>query len=544
MIHCSRPGFSVAATPSRIPRKSELIYDVGSANVASMDRLKQIESFAAVATKGSLTAAANAEGVAPAVIGRRIDALEERLGVKLLVRTTRRITLTHEGSAFLEDCQRLLAELANAEASVSAGGVKASGHLRITAPAGFGRRHVAPLVPKFLRAAPRRERVAEPVATASSTSSMKVSTAPCASATCPTRAWSACAWPTTAACAWPRRPTCKRAGTPRAPAELSRHECLMLSARTPARRAAGPSRSTARSSTCGPAAGSIAATARCCTTGALQGLGIAWRSTWEVEHEDRRRAAGRGARRVRRTAQRHLRGVSAAQAPAAARAAVDRLPQAQLRRTRRTGDRTDATPARRLPRHGPRCGPRTCSVAGDLGGVHRLEHCADAPEWRTSPAVLPLASAWHFVVRGSPRRRAVRRHFARVALALHGSRLARRQPFLSPSWSLWHRMAIVSAAARRRRIQGWQRASVAGTRLAHAHDVASRAQSDLLGGIALDACGAAGGRGTGTRDWRRALDARDSQDAPRVRQRFVRGMQAPHQHADERLVEQVARGRR
>src|SRR6478752_1614253 len=114
-----------------------------------MDRLKQIESFAAVATKGSLTAAANAEGVAPAVIGRRIDALEERLGVKLLVRTTRRITLTHEGSAYLEDCQRLLADLANAEASVSAGGVKASGHLRITAPAGFGRRHVAPLVTKF-----------------------------------------------------------------------------------------------------------------------------------------------------------------------------------------------------------------------------------------------------------------------------------------------------------------------------------------------------------------------------------------------------------
>ncbi|MGE5451052.1 MAG: LysR family transcriptional regulator [Acidobacteriota bacterium] len=115
-----------------------------------MDRLKQIETFVAVATKGSLTAAAVAEGIAPAVIGRRIDALEERLGVKLLVRTTRRITLTHEGSAFLEDAQRLLADLANAEASVSAGGVKASGHLRITAPAGFGRRHVAPLVPRFV----------------------------------------------------------------------------------------------------------------------------------------------------------------------------------------------------------------------------------------------------------------------------------------------------------------------------------------------------------------------------------------------------------
>ena len=114
-----------------------------------MDKLKQLESFVSLVARGSLTAAAKSEGVAPAIMGRRLDALEERLGVKLLVRTTRRIALTHEGSAFLEDCQRLLADLANAEASVSAGGVKASGHLRITAPAGFGRRHVAPLVTKF-----------------------------------------------------------------------------------------------------------------------------------------------------------------------------------------------------------------------------------------------------------------------------------------------------------------------------------------------------------------------------------------------------------
>jgi DNA-binding transcriptional LysR family regulator len=119
-----------------------------------MDRFKQIETFAAVAAKGSLSAAAQAEGVAPAVIGRRLDALEERLGVKLLVRTTRRITLTFEGSAFLEDCQRVINDMQNAEASVSAGGVKASGHLRVSAPAGFGRRHVAALVPEFTAAHP------------------------------------------------------------------------------------------------------------------------------------------------------------------------------------------------------------------------------------------------------------------------------------------------------------------------------------------------------------------------------------------------------
>src|SRR3989344_3953328 len=119
-----------------------------------MDKLKAFESFVSVATRGSLTAAAKAEGVAPAIMGRRLDALEEHLGVKLLVRTTRRISLTHEGSAFLEDCQRLLSDVANAEASVSEGGVKATGHLRITAPAGFGRRHVAPLVPRFRSAHP------------------------------------------------------------------------------------------------------------------------------------------------------------------------------------------------------------------------------------------------------------------------------------------------------------------------------------------------------------------------------------------------------
>ncbi|GAB1412347.1 MAG: LysR family transcriptional regulator [Burkholderiales bacterium] len=119
-----------------------------------MSRLKQIETFVSVASRGSLSAAAAAEGVAPGVVSRRLDALEARLGVKLLLRTTRRVTLTFEGSAYLEDCQRILRELGDAEASVSLGGVKARGHLRLSAPAGFGRRHVAPLVMQFLDANP------------------------------------------------------------------------------------------------------------------------------------------------------------------------------------------------------------------------------------------------------------------------------------------------------------------------------------------------------------------------------------------------------
>ena len=142
------PG-PMLATPDRQPLKA-----TPHPALILMDRFKQIETFVAVALRGSLSAAAQAEGVAPAIIGRRIDALEERLGVKLLVRTTRRITLTFEGSAFLEDAQRILNDVANAEASVSLGGIKASGHLRISAPAGFGRRHVAPLVPGFRAAHP------------------------------------------------------------------------------------------------------------------------------------------------------------------------------------------------------------------------------------------------------------------------------------------------------------------------------------------------------------------------------------------------------
>ena len=119
-----------------------------------MDRLKQLETFVAVAMRGSLTAAAVAEGVAPAVISRRLDGLEERLGIKLLVRTTRKLSLTFEGAAYLEDCQRILRELADAEASVTLGSARASGYLRVTAPAGFGRKHVAPLLLDYLRAHP------------------------------------------------------------------------------------------------------------------------------------------------------------------------------------------------------------------------------------------------------------------------------------------------------------------------------------------------------------------------------------------------------
>ena len=115
-----------------------------------MGQFRQISTFVEVVARGSLSAAARAEGIAPAMIGRRLDALEARLGVKLLQRTTRKLVLTDEGAAFLDDCQRILAELEEAESAVAERSARATGHLMISAPAGFGRQHVAPLLPSFL----------------------------------------------------------------------------------------------------------------------------------------------------------------------------------------------------------------------------------------------------------------------------------------------------------------------------------------------------------------------------------------------------------
>jgi DNA-binding transcriptional LysR family regulator len=248
-----------------------------------MDKLKQLESFVSVVARGSLTAAAKAEGVAPAIMGRRLDALEERLSVRLLLRTTRRITLTHEGSAFLEDCQRLLAELADAEASVSAGGVKASGHLRITAPAGFGRRHVAPLVPRF------REQHAD-VSISLNLSDRVVDLAG-EGFDCAVRVGDLPDSSLVSVRMADNRRLCvatpqylKRHGTPQHPSALSRFDCLTLSSDASQTRgwAFSVDGELVHLKPGGPLD---------CSDGqvlhnwCLAGYGIAWRSTWEVESE-------------------------------------------------------------------------------------------------------------------------------------------------------------------------------------------------------------------------------------------------------------------
>lgn len=250
-----------------------------------MDKLKAFESFVSVAQKGSLTAAANAEGVAPAIIGRRLDGLESHLGVKLLVRTTRRITLTHEGSAFLEDCQRLLADVANAEASVSAGGLKASGHLRITAPAGFGRRHVAPLVPQFC--------TAHPDVTVSLNLSDRVVDLAAEGFDCAVRVGDLPDSSLVSVRMADNRRLCvatpeflKRHGTPQTPNDLMRLRCLTLSSDASQTKGWAFRVPTATGAHelihLRPAGRMDCSDGQVLHDWCLAGFGIAWRSTWEV----------------------------------------------------------------------------------------------------------------------------------------------------------------------------------------------------------------------------------------------------------------------
>jgi DNA-binding transcriptional LysR family regulator len=253
-----------------------------------MAKFKQLESFVSVATRGSLTAAAKAEGVAPAIMGRRLDALESRLGVKLLVRTTRRISLTHEGSAFLEDCQRLLTDVANAEASVSAGGVKASGHLRITAPAGFGRRHVAPLVTRF------REQHAD--VTISLNLSDRVVDLAGEGFDCAIRVGDMPDSSLVSVRMADNRRLCvatpdylRRHGTPQQPSELARFDCLTLSSDASQTRG-WAFRIDGEVQHFRPGGPLDCSDGQVLHDWCLAGYGIAWRSTWEVESEI---AAGR-----------------------------------------------------------------------------------------------------------------------------------------------------------------------------------------------------------------------------------------------------------
>lgn len=122
-----------------------------------IDSFSDLSFFAVLMRQGSLAAAAQQLGVTPPAVSKRLAALERRLGVRLLHRTTRRISLTPEGETYLVEGARVLAELEALERTVAGSRAVPKGLLRINATLGFGRQHIAPALSDFARAYPEVE---------------------------------------------------------------------------------------------------------------------------------------------------------------------------------------------------------------------------------------------------------------------------------------------------------------------------------------------------------------------------------------------------
>jgi DNA-binding transcriptional LysR family regulator len=122
--------------------------------IAMLDRVPGMQVFARVAALGSLSAAARALGMSQTMATKHVGAIEERLGVKLLHRTTRRLTLTAAGRRYLDSVERILAEVEEAEAIAAADRAEVRGTLRVNVPLSFGVREIAPLMAEFSRRHP------------------------------------------------------------------------------------------------------------------------------------------------------------------------------------------------------------------------------------------------------------------------------------------------------------------------------------------------------------------------------------------------------
>jgi DNA-binding transcriptional LysR family regulator len=122
--------------------------------MSGMDKLAAMRAFVAIVDEGSLTAAAAAQGRAPPSMVRILAGLEQHLGVRLLNRTTRRMSLTEEGRVYLDRCRRILADVEEAEQAVTAESAEPRGEIRATAPVLFGQRHVVPVAAEFVRRHP------------------------------------------------------------------------------------------------------------------------------------------------------------------------------------------------------------------------------------------------------------------------------------------------------------------------------------------------------------------------------------------------------
>ncbi len=119
-----------------------------------MDRIDAMQAFVTVADLEGFAPAARKLGLSPSAVTRLIAALEEHLGARLLQRTTRQVTLTDAGSRYLERVRRILADVGEAEDAVEGERIRPGGRLVISAPVGFGRLHVSPVVSAYLKRYP------------------------------------------------------------------------------------------------------------------------------------------------------------------------------------------------------------------------------------------------------------------------------------------------------------------------------------------------------------------------------------------------------
>src|SRR5258705_4793797 len=119
-----------------------------------MDRIDAMQAFVAVADLQGFAPAARKLGLSPSGVTRLIAALEQRLGARLLQRTTRSVTLTDIGTRYLERARRILADVEEAEGSAQDERARPSGRLVVSAPVGFGRLHVSPVMSAYLKRYP------------------------------------------------------------------------------------------------------------------------------------------------------------------------------------------------------------------------------------------------------------------------------------------------------------------------------------------------------------------------------------------------------
>lgn len=122
-----------------------------------MDTFTAMKVYCSVVENDSLADAARKMNVSPSVVSKHLSALEDHLGVRLLNRTTRRISITEEGTAYYERCKQIITDVAEAEIEVSSAHTAPRGLLKITAPVTFAHRHLTPHLPKFLDMFPEVE---------------------------------------------------------------------------------------------------------------------------------------------------------------------------------------------------------------------------------------------------------------------------------------------------------------------------------------------------------------------------------------------------